>query len=477
MRCELDLRKNVMRIPVILTVIGATVALAVVLVAGSALIQPGGPLLTRAEVSPDTITPNADGSDDVTIVSYSLSRNARVSISFEAENGLAFSFRKDESRIAGDYTVQFSGVVDGFTLPDENIGGQVERRLMPDGRYTWRVQAVGENGETEEKTGTLTIQNGDKTLPELKTFTVSPDVFTPNQDGISDRTQINVYLSKAADLTVYLQGADGSQLFIPERQEGRKPGEAGRHQFDYDGGIDQGSDPPPDGEYQVIATAQDAVGQRVTSTGKLTIQSGGVPDAEIAPQPIGVDVVFARAAYDPMMFSDLNTRGQLAKAPDDPKDLSMTSVVIPVGDLLVFKLTVDNYGDVPIRTGGPWPGTVYQQDQNAATLGEYDQSGAWRVGISCDTAKSDYPWRWGVGPKENLQAKVDPVDGNTYYYLPAGASSVVWGAVRMTDLVKARNPQNCWAGLIHEDVEVSVRNSHVGARAVQLLDPNANSGS
>ena len=41
----------------------------------------------------------------------------------------------------------------------------------------------------------------------------------------------------------------------------------------------------------------------------------------------------------------------------------------------------------------------------------------------------------------------------------------------MTDLIPARNPQNCWAGLIHEDVEVSVFNNMVGTRSVELVDP------
>jgi hypothetical protein len=93
------------------------------------------------------------------------------------------------------------------------------------------------------------------------------------------------------------------------------------------------------------------------------------------------------------------------------------------------------------------------------------------VGLDCDNAVSDYPWRWAVGTRgDNLVAEHDPVTGNTYYYLPAGAQSVIWGAVRMTDLVEARNPQYCWAGLIHEDVEISDVNARVGAREVELVE-------
>ena len=40
----------------------------------------------------------------------------------------------------------------------------------------------------------------------------------------------------------------------------------------------------------------------------------------------------------------------------------------------------------------------------------------------------------------------------------------------MTELVETRNPQACWAGLIHEDVEISLQNSNVGRREVELAD-------
>src|SRR5690606_4957301 len=121
---------------------------------------------------------------------------------------------------------------------------------------------------------------------------------------------------------------------------------------------------------------------------------------------------------------------------------------------LTFKLTIENYSDVMIRTTGPQPGTVYQQQQRAASLGWLEEPGAWRVGIDCDTAVSDYPWRWAVGTPDELITVEDPVSGNTYRYLPANTRSVVWGAIRLTEINNALNPQNCWAGLIHEGVAI-----------------------
>jgi hypothetical protein len=37
----------------------------------------------------------------------------------------------------------------------------------------------------------------------------------------------------------------------------------------------------------------------------------------------------------------------------------------------------------------------------------------------------------------------------------------VSGGIRFVDVVGARNPQYCWAGLIHEDVQISPVNDRV----------------
>lgn len=456
-----------------LVVAAAVVGLVIVLVIGQAVLQPNLPLITEAGFSLETITPNADGENDVAIFHYSLSRNARVSLTLEDAEGMVYTFRQDEVRIADDYQVNFSGVVDGYAREDEQIDGEVLRRLIPDGTYTWRLTAVdARTGEQDEHTGTLIVEEADSPLPLITTFSVWPDVFTPNQDGITDRTEINVYLEKAADLQVYLLSSTGERIFVAPRQEGRKPGEAGRHLYDYEGGVDLGADPPPDGDYVVVARAQDAEGQIIERTAQLTIRSGGKPLAEIVPQTVGVDVVFAVRPYEDRFFTSADETGDLVELPDDVQDNRQTALTVPVGDMLVFKLTVENYGQVPLRTSGPQPGTVYQQTQRAATLKAFDESGAWRVGIDCTTAEADYPWRWALGTDADLYEEFDPISGNTYRYLPAGARVVVWGAIRMTE-IEARNPQNCWAGLIHEDVEVSLRNSNVGNREIELVASDA----
>jgi len=464
-----------MRASTWILVAAALLALVAVIWFGNTLIAPPQPLIVSAGFLHERITPNADGSDDITEYRYTLSENARVSITFTRDDGRQFAFRQDELRARGDYSGLFSGVVDGYQEPEETTGGEVIRRLMPNGNYTWEIRATATEGTaTDSRSGTFIIDEADIALPDLAIFSVSPAVFTPNQDGIDDRTQINLELTKDAVLSVYLLAQDGAQLFLAPRAEETREGVAGRYTYDYDGGVDVGNDPPPDGTYTLVAAAQDAVGQRIERRSTLTIQDGGKPLAEIRSQAVGADVVFTVIPYDAAYATGLTLDGEPITQPaGDPQLFARGDITMPIGDVLVFMLTIENYSNVPIRTHGAAPGTVYEQTQRAASLGDYDQSGAWRVGIDCDTAVSDYPWRWAVGDESVLEAVYDPATDNTYYYLPAGARAVVWGGIRMTELVASRNPQNCWAGLIHEDVAVSIRNSRVGARSIELVDPTA----
>lgn len=458
-----------MRISLVFLIAGVLIGIGVMLIVGHTLLNPAIPLITEASFTPDAISPNADGVDDVTIFAYTLSRGAVIDLTFTHEDGREFVFRQQEQRIPGEHRVAFSGVVDGYRQEGDRIIGHIVRRLMPDGIYTWTLRAVDENGSSEVRTGTLTIAQGDSILPDILEFTVGPAEFTPNQDGISDRAYINVVLAKDSELQVFLIAPDGARILIPERLEGTRPGQAGRHTFDYEGGVDRNADPPADGTYEIIASAQDAVGQRVEQRATITIVDGGKPFAQILTQPTGVSVVFETLPWDERYYSERDDPGVPVEIPSDPAALSLTTVALPLGDLLVFKLTVENNGSVPIRTTGPEPGTVYTWDQNASTLGWFEEPGAWRVGIDCTTAARDYPWRWAVGTRDDLVAVDDPVTGATYYYLPPGRRAVVWGAIRMTT-VEVYNPQQCWAGLIHERVGISQFNNVVGARDIELIE-------
>jgi len=81
-----------------------------------------------------------------------------------------------------------------------------ERIWVGDGRdaprsqrdYTWSVEAVAvDGGETMNASGTFTVADADSALPAISDFSISPQSFTPNQDGIDDRISINVFSGKS----------------------------------------------------------------------------------------------------------------------------------------------------------------------------------------------------------------------------------------------------------------------------------------
>lgn len=459
-----------MRLSIVVVIAAALVAAAAVVVGGNFLLNPERPLLGEAGFDSGTLTPNADGNLDVVRFSFNLSRTADVTIRLTNADGMVFAFRENMRTAPGDYELQFSGVVDGFTLPGEEIQGTIERRLIPDGEYRWELTAVGvDRDEQAALDGTLTVADGDNELPLLNNFTLSPSTFTPNQDGIDDRVALNAYLTKDVPMDMvraYLIDDSGQRLYIPPRQTETLLGEVGWQEFDYEGGVDIGADPPPDGTYTVVLEAQDEVGQRVSRTGELTIAQGGKPRAGIVGQITGADVVFSTQPYDERYFSNRDGLGDFIDLPNNPADVGLGEVIVPLGDLLVFRLVVENYGSSPIRTDGPPPGTVYQQGQVTAALNAIEQDGVWRVGIQCETSEESYPYRWAVGAFDSLRQETDPANDNVYYYLEPGERSVVWGAVRLTEVVTTRNPQECWAGLIHEGVAIS--NNRIGVRDISI---------
>lgn len=397
------------------------------------------PVLSGASVKPGVISPNADGQDDVTLLQYRIGRTSNVSIYFTDSAGQRHYFRKNERRSPGDYKVYWSGVTNDPEVRQVSGGPMlVETHVLPDGDYTWTIEAVDEAGRTDKAEGKVTISGADTQLPELKNFSVVPPDFTPNQDGLHDRVGISYYLMKDAErIDVYLKPQHplvGEELLrYPIAEDPTKSvsdvGKAGYHGYDYDGGVDLGAEPPPDGDYVVYADAEDKVGNHVVVSSTLTIKEGGKPRANV-------------------VAGEIDWQG----------DVSRTISVL-LGDTFCFTATVENDGPVPIRTAGPWPGQTYKFSENYNTLAVKEnekswlqQAGVWRFGINFDSTGVDFPFRFAIGRPEDLEKRI--IDGREQYYLMPGKRGQVHGCIQM-DQVPPVGTQFWWGGLIHEFVEVA----------------------
>ncbi len=377
------------------------------------------PLLYDVKVAPDVISPNADGRDDVTRIEYKLRRSADLSIYFLDAEGEKHYFRENKRRSSGKYNVYFGGVVEG--------------RMLPDGPYTWGLEATELSSHTEKVEGPFTIVDADTVMPELRNFSVYPQVFTPNQDGIDDRVAITFYLNKEVrELRVYVLDEEGNKYPVSQKEGVAKPREIGEpwvpgvYTYDYEGGVDLGATPPPDGIYTVVAEAEDLVGNKVRETSTLTIEHGGVPRA---------DIVNAAVEFYPE--------------------------VVPLGGTLTFTATVENFGSVPVRTTGPPPGTTYTTSENFNSLGWYEEPGAWRFGIDFEGNSSGrpYPYRFAIGS----DAELTVINGEKY--LMPGQWVTIVGHLQIIDKPPRIAP-HYWAGLIHEDVRIV--NDHVDPQVINI---------
>jgi hypothetical protein len=397
------------------------------------------PSLSGVEVAPAVISPNADGKDDVTHIKYRIGRSADVSIYFVDTAGGRHYFRQEQRRSPGKYDVYWGGVINDPQVRAVAGGPMlVESQVLPDGVYTWVVEATDDHGRTEKAQGQITLQAADTTLPELHNFVVMPQDFTPNQDSIHDRVSISYYLTKKAErLQVYLRPAHpqpGRPLLkypIAEKQSvsTAEPGDAGYHGYDYDGGVDLNAEPPPDGDYIIFAEAEDKVGNRVQVSSTLTIKEGGKPRAEV-------------------VGGEIDWQGEMNRV-----------VGVPLGQTLCFTATVANIGPVPIRTAGPWPGQAFKFSENYNTLAAhqnekswYQQAGIWRFGVNFDTTGVDFPFRWAIGRQQDLEERI--IDGRSQYYLLPGKRGLISGCI-LFDQVPPVGTNFWWGGLIHEFVEVA----------------------
>lgn len=430
---------------------------ALVVVVGLLLLGLGGchlrPLLYDVAVSPAVISPNADGSEDATNIEYKLSRNALLSIYFEDAEGGRHYFRQERPRSAGKYRVQWGGVINEPRWLDNEFGQQlVKSWVLPDGTYTWVVEATAEGGHTERATGQIALSGGDTTIPELRKFTVALPEFTPNQDGLADRTGVSYYLSKDVDsVQVYLYNPDEPDVRYPleEQERTAEAGKVGYHYYDYDGGVDRGADPPPDGTYVVVAEARDLAGHHVVVSDTLTIKDGGKPRADIV-------------------------NGEIHWG-DAVRSLEGTEMYLPLGATLVFTTYVENYGRVPIRTSGPPSGTHYRSDQNYNTLAVetgqesfHQQAGVWRFGINLDISETDFPYRWAVGKPDELRCEI--IEGREQCFLDPGKRGTVTGSIELVGPFP-REEIFAWGGLIHEYVGISAQNNYVDRVLLHIGEP------
>jgi hypothetical protein len=214
----------------------------------------GGPLaITGLGADPATISPNGDGSADVTTVTYATTAAATVSATLLDANGAQVALIVPPTRVApGERTFTFDGL------------GQ------PDGVYTIVLSAVDAAGQSVSSQIQIVVSR------TLGAASLDPAVLTPNGDGIAD--QLTVSFQLAVPATVRLRVLrDGKWVATPFTG----PLPAGPQTLGWNGARRAGR--TLDGPYSAVVEAADAVG---TSTISLPfVLDSHAPTIKLAARP------------------------------------------------------------------------------------------------------------------------------------------------------------------------------------------------
>jgi hypothetical protein len=185
--------------------------------------------LTQVKAQPASVTPNGDGRDDSTVISYRLGAPATVTATLADASGRALATLFSESRSAGPQSFVFTG---------EGIA---------DGSYRIVLQAVGTNGRVVSGRVSVLVNR------TLSAFAASRKVFSPNGDGRADRLDFTFALATPAQVKLrVLRG--GRWVATPFAG----PLAPGPQKLTWDGSKRVGN--ALDGSYEAEISVTDAVG-------------------------------------------------------------------------------------------------------------------------------------------------------------------------------------------------------------------------
>ncbi|MCD6575325.1 hypothetical protein J7K97_06585, partial [Candidatus Aerophobetes bacterium] len=251
------------------------------------------PAIDTFEVNPNSFSPNGDGAQDTTDISYSLSDNQSQTL-----------WVRLEIRNASDVIVKT--LVDAETQQTATLytytwdGKDLNNNAVPDGNYTCRIIALDEAGNSIEETLGITI---DTTPPQITGVSISPNPFSPNDDGVKDTVVINFTLSGAAASQNKVEIRDTSGNLIRTLDDEISPpgGADGANSVSWDG-KDWAGSYVLDGSYYYEIWAVDSAGNTSFFRGVVRVDKT-FPSTDI--QVLSNPPTAASAHVSPFDASDL----------------------------------------------------------------------------------------------------------------------------------------------------------------------------
>ena len=222
------------------------------------------PSVDTFEVTPNPFSPNGDGVQDTTSISYSLSDNISTRVTVRLE------IRDTSNKIVKtlvDAQTQDTGKVYTYSWDGKDDSGNPSS----EGSYTCRIIALDGSGNSVESTLGITI---DTTPPQITDVSLSPNPFSPNSDGVKDTTTISFTLSGAAasQNKVKIRNSSGTLIRTLDDEISPSGGQNGSNSVTWDGKDENGAF-VSDGSYFFEIWAQDAAGNMNSFTGVVKVDT------------------------------------------------------------------------------------------------------------------------------------------------------------------------------------------------------------
>ncbi len=215
------------------------------------------PSISAVQAMPYSFSPAVSiGTDDTTTLNYALSLPADVTIRiFNSSGTLVRGLISSTPRPSGP---------NGEIWDGANSSGS----LMPNGIYTFTVDASTGSGAAVQKSSTVVIDNGPP--PAITLVQASPAIFSPNASpGSQDTTAIGYTLSQDANATVRIFNGSGT---LVRSLVTFSPRSAGSNSESWDG-RDNLSQFVADGAYSFTVDASSGSGSAVQQSGAVSVDN------------------------------------------------------------------------------------------------------------------------------------------------------------------------------------------------------------
>ncbi|MBX6770551.1 MAG: hypothetical protein IRY83_02390 [Chloroflexi bacterium] len=146
------------------------------------------PQITNVLVNPPTFSPNGDGKDDTTQVSYGLTKKATVRVYATSSTG-------------GFYLIQAPKQQDAALFSFEWDGTQSGGAVLPDGTYELHIEATDAAGNFTDYVAPVVIHNGGVPRAEIR------DVrFTPTAVPVGGKIHVRIVVRNTGTVPLYSLG-------------------------------------------------------------------------------------------------------------------------------------------------------------------------------------------------------------------------------------------------------------------------------